>query len=108
MLQAQTGHRFPKPLRLGGIELTHALVEVDVAVRAGAGAAGPHDQKRGGAACKAFADVGAARLLADRVQVQVQQQVGHGADSLALRSLNAQPLRLEHGEASSIHDPSRC
>ena len=36
--------------------------------------------------------------------VQVQQQVGHGADPFALRGFDAQPLRLEHGEVSSMHD----
>ena len=97
MLQAQAGHRFPKPLWFGGIQRTHALVEVDIAVGACAGAARPHDQKRGCAACKALPDVGAARFLADRVQVQVQQQVGHGADTFALRGFDAQPLGLEHG-----------
>ena len=97
MLEAQTGHRFTEPLRLGGVQFTDALVEIDVAVRAGAGTARPHDQKGGGATGEALADVGTAGLLADRVQLQVEQQVGDRADPLPLRGLDAQPLGLEHG-----------
>ena len=97
VLEAKAGDRFPQPFRFGGIELTNALVEIDVAVGAGAGAARPHDQKGGGAASEALTDVGAAGFLADRVQLQVEQQVGNGADPFPLRGFDAQPLGLEHG-----------
>ena len=97
MLEAQTGHRFTKPFRFRGVERTNALVEIDVAVGASTGAARPHDQKGGGATGKAFADVGAAGFLADRVQVQVEQEISNGADALPLRCFDAQPLGLEHG-----------
>jgi len=104
MLKPQTRHRLPEPFRFGGVELTDALVEVDVAVRAGAGAARAHDQKGGRPPGEAFPDVGAAGLLADRVQVQVQQQIGNSADALPLRGFDAQPLGLEHGRTGSIPD----
>ena len=45
MLEAQTGHRFAEPFRFRGVQFTDALVEIDVAVRAGAGAAGPMIKK---------------------------------------------------------------
>ena len=97
VLQTQTRHRLPEPFRFGGVELTDALVEVDVAVRAGAGAARAHDQKSGRPPGEAFPDVGATGLLADRVQVQVQQQIGNSTDAFPLRGFDAQPLGLEHG-----------
>ena len=97
MLEAQTLGGFPEPFGLGGIQFAHALIEIDVAIGAGARAARAHDQKGGRAAGEAFPDVGAAGLLADRVQVQVQQQIGNSADALPLRGFDAQPLGLEHG-----------
>ena len=97
MLKAQALGGLAEPYGLGGIQLTNALVEVDVAVRAGASAARAHDQKSGRTAGEAFPDVGATGLLADRVQVQVQQQIGNGSDALPLRGFDAQPLGLEHG-----------
>ena len=97
MLEAQARHRLAEPFRFRGVERTDALVEIDVAVGAGAGAARPHDQKGGGAASEALADVGAAGLLANRVQLEVEQQVGDSADPFPLRGFDAQPLGLEHG-----------
>ena len=97
MLKDQPGDGFPQPFRFGGVEGADAFVEIDVAVRAGAGAARPHDQEGRSTTGEALADVGTAGLLADRVQLQVEQQVGDRADPLPLRGLDAQPLGLEHG-----------
>ena len=97
MLQAKPGDRFAEPFGLRWIKRAHALVEVDVAIGASPGAARAHDQERGGAPGKTLADIGAACFLADRVQLQVEQQVGDRADPLPLRGLDAQPLGLEHG-----------
>ena len=85
---------FPEPFGLGGIQFAHALIEIDVAIGAGARAARAHDQKGGRAAGKAFADVGAARLLADRVELEIQQEIGYGTDPLTLGGFHTQPIRL--------------
>ena len=97
MLEAQTGHRLPEPFRFGGVEGANALVEIDVAVGAGAGAAGAHDQEGGGAPCEALADVGATGFLADGVQLQIDQHVGHSANALPLRRLDTQPVGFLQG-----------
>ena len=97
MLEPQALGGFAEPFGLGGIQLPHALIEVDVAVGAGASAARAHDQEGGRPPGEAFPDVGAAGFLADRVQLEVQQQVGDSADSFPLRGFDAQPLGLEHG-----------
>jgi len=97
MAKTQPGHRLAEALGLAGIEIPHALVEVDVAVGAGAGAARPHDQEGGGAAGKALADIRAAGLLAHRVELEIEEQVGHRPDPLALGCLHPQPVGLTAG-----------
>ena len=69
----------------------------DVTERAGSRANFAQDHYRRMFLCPTLADIGAACFLADRVQLQVEQQVGDRADPLPLRGLDAQPLGLEHG-----------
>ena len=97
MFEPKPGYGLPEPLGFGWIEGADAFVEVDVAVGTGAGAAWPHDQEGGGPSRKAFADIWAACLLANRVQFQVQQQVSDLANALSLRGFDAQPVRLLNG-----------
>ena len=97
MFEPKPGDRLPEPLGFGWVEFSDALVEVDIAVGTGAGAAGPHDQERRGPSGKAFADIRAACLLANSVQLEVQQQVGHLANALALGGFDAQPVRFLNG-----------
>jgi hypothetical protein len=89
MAQAQPGHRFPQPLRFTGVKGPHALVKVDVAVWASPGAAWAHDQERGRAAGKTFTDIGTTGLLANRIQLKIEQQIGNGPNALPLGGFNA-------------------
>jgi hypothetical protein len=88
MAQAQSRHRLTEAPRLGGIKGPDRAVKVDVAIGAGPGAAWAHDQKRGRAAGKTFTDVGTTGLLANRVQLQIEQQIGNGPNTLPLGGLN--------------------
>jgi hypothetical protein len=88
-------HCLSQPFRFAWVEWPHTFVEVDVAVGAGPRAARPHDQEGGGTAGEALADVWAAGLLAYRVELQVHEQVGHGADPFTLWRFHAQPVGFE-------------
>ena len=105
MLEAQPRRGLPQPVRFGGIEAANALVEVDVAVGAGPGAAGAHDQKSRRAAREALADVGAAGFLANGVELEIQQQIGDFADAFPLGSFNAQPVGFQQGIVSAPKAP---
>ena len=59
---------------LGSAEIDARAAVGDRAVRAGARADVAENHERGGAVVPAFADVRAARFLADRVQVQLAHQ----------------------------------
>ena len=72
VLQAQPRDRLRDPARLVGIERAHLAVR-DRAVRAIARAYVAHQHEGGGAMRKAFADIRAARLLADRMQLQLAE-----------------------------------
>jgi hypothetical protein len=97
MAQGQPCHGGAEPLRFRRVEGADAAVEINVAVRAGAGAARAHDQEGRCAAGEALADVGTAGLLADGVELQVQQQICHRPDALPLGSFHTQPVGFRHG-----------
>jgi hypothetical protein len=89
MSQSQSRHRLTEAPRLGVIKGPDRAVKVDIAIGASPGAAWAHDQERGGATGKTFTDIGATSLLANRVQPQIEQQIGNGPNALPLWGLNA-------------------
>jgi len=89
MSQSQSRHRLTEAPGLGGIKGPDRAVKVDVAIGAGPGAARAHDQECGRAAGETFTDVGTTGLLANRVQLQIEQQIGNCPNPLPLGSLNA-------------------
>ena len=105
MLEAKPSGGFAQPLGLGRIKAANALIEIDIAVRAGPGTARTHDQKGRCAAGKAFADVGAAGFLANGVEFEIQQQIGHLTDAFPLGSFNAQPVGFQQGILSAPRAP---
>ena len=87
--QAQSLHRLTETSGLSGIQGSDRAVKVDVAVGAGPGAPWTHDQERSGTAGKTFTDVGTTGLLANRVQLQIEQQIGYGPNALPLGGFDA-------------------
>ena len=73
MLELHLRRGLGDALRLGGIELRRTSVR-DRAVGAVSRADVAENHERRGAVLPALADVGAVRLLADRVQVEVAHQ----------------------------------
>ena len=88
MIQLHPPHGFGQTGWLSGVERLRLFLKVNVAVGAGAGAGWPHDQKRGGAGLKTFADIGAGCFFADCVQAEVAQNFFDRADSFPLRALS--------------------
>jgi hypothetical protein len=90
-VQGTDGHR--QSLRFGGVHRQRTTVG-DVAERATAGADIAEDHEGGGAAAEALADVGATRLLADRVQAVLPQRAAHRIEALAAGGRRTDPVRL--------------
>ena len=87
--QAHTGRGLSHPARLAGIDGA-GVPGVDQAESTGAGASLAEDHERRGAVVPTLRDVGAARLLAHRDQIEAAQR---GAD---LAELRARPERHPH------------
>ena len=92
MVQFHFLNRLGQAHGFGGVEGNGLFLEVNVAVGAGTGAAGSHNQKSCGAAVEAFADVGAGGFFADGVEVQVAEDVLHCANALHLGGFDSQPI----------------
>jgi hypothetical protein len=86
--QAHSIYRLTEAPRLGDIKGPDRAIKVDVAIGAGPGTPGAHDQERGRPTGKTFTDVGTTGLLANRVQLQIEQQIGYGPNALTLGGLN--------------------
>ena len=91
--QAHAADGVGDPARLVGV-VALGLARVDLAERAGPGAVVPADQEGGLPGLPALVDVGAAGLLAHRVQLLVADQALELAVVRALGRLDLQPGRL--------------
>ena len=93
VLQSHAIDRFGHARRLGGVELRRTAVR-DGAVGARARADVAKDHEGGGSVMPALADVGAACVLADRVQLQVLHDALEPEVVLRPGSADLQPLGL--------------
>ena len=105
--QAHPGDRARDPRRLERV-VPGRLAGLDVAEAAAAGAGVAEDHEGRRAALPALADVGARRLLADRVQVLAVDQLGQLAVARPAGRRHLEPGRLACARIDRLGPRARC